>query len=238
MRVMSYNVRVLRDDADAVVRVVRGARPDILCVQEVPRFGWWRARRAGLARRCGMRVAAGERAGGLAIFVSARVTVVHAEHHALSRVPALHRRALAVAVLDVAGAGRVIAACVHLDLDAAARQRHAAEIGAILAGVHRRHPAPVIVAGDINEGPDGPAWRCLADGRADTHTAVAAAAGYTFPARDPRRRIDAILVSPPLRPRPRTVPPVPEADLVRASDHRPVIADLDYGPPSRPDRDA
>lgn len=226
---MSYNVRVLRDDTAAVVRVVRGAAPDILCVQEAPRHARWRTRRAGLARRCGMYVAAGERTGGLAILVSARTAVVHAEHHTLSHVPRLHRRALTVAVLNVAGSGRVIAACTHLDLDAAARRRHAAEVEAVLARVRRRHLAPVILAGDLNEGPDGAAWRHLARGRTDTHATVAPEAAHTFPARAPSRRIDAILVSPPLRPAP-VACTAPDADLVRASDHRPVIADLDRDP--------
>lgn len=235
VRVMSYNVRVLRDDGDALVRVVRSVGPDVLCVQEAPRFVGWRRRRASLARRCGMYVAAGERVGGLAVFAAPRVHLVHAEHHVLSRVPGLHRRALAVAVLDVPGAGPAIAASTHLDLDAGARLRHAAEIDDILAGVRRRHPAPDILAGDLNEGPDGPAWRRLAAGRTDTHAHVAAETARTFPARAPGRRIDAILVSPPLRPRATGVPDVPDADLVRASDHRPVIADLDYGPPPPPE---
>jgi len=224
LRVMSYNVRVLRDDPAALTRVVRSAAPDVLCVQEAPRFARWRTRRADLARRCGMYVAAGERPGGLAIFTALRAAVVRAEYHLLSHVPRLHRRALAVAVLDVAGAGPLIAASTHLDLAAGARLRHAAEIEAILAGVRRRYPAPLVLAGDLNEGPYGEAWRRLRDGRTDASGAA------TYPAHDPRHRIDAIFASAPLRVRPSRVSVLPERDLARASDHRPVVADLDYGP--------
>lgn len=226
LRVMSYNVRALRDDLGALSRVVRSAAPDVLCVQEAPRFGRWRARRADLARRCGMYVAAGERTGGLAIFTALRAAVVRAEYHLLSRVPRLHRRALAVAVLDVAGAGPLIAVSTHLDLDESARLRHAAEIEAILAGVRRRHAAPLVLAGDLNEGPQGAAWRRLRDGLTD------AAGPDTYPAGAPRRRIDAIFASAPLRVRGSGVSVLPVRDIVRASDHRPVLADLDYGSPS------
>ncbi|HEY3688471.1 MAG TPA: endonuclease/exonuclease/phosphatase family protein [Streptosporangiaceae bacterium] len=228
---MSYNVRALRDDVAALARVVRAQAPDVLCVQEAPRFARWRTRRADLARRFGMYVAAGERTGGLAIFASLRAAVVRAEYHVLSHVPRLHRRALAVAVLDIAGAGPVIAASTHLDLDPAARLRHAAEIEAILADVHRRHDAPLVLAGDLNEGPDGPAWRRLATGR----TGAPPGAAPTFPAYDPHRRIDAIFVTPPLRARTTGVSAPPEPDVVRASDHRPVTADLDYGPAPTPE---
>ena len=230
LRVMSYNIRALRDDPAALVRVVRSAAPDVLCVQEAPRFARWRTRRADLARRCGLYAAAGERTGGLAIFAAPRAAVVRAEYHLLSPVPRLHRRALAVAVLDVAGAGRVIAASVHLDVDAGARLRHAAEIEAIVAGVRRRHDAPLVLAGDLNEGPFGGAWRRLRDGRTDVSSRD------TYPARAPRHRIDAIFAAPPLTVRPSGVPVLPERDLVRASDHRPVLADLDYGRPETADQ--
>lgn len=222
---MSYNVRALRDDLGALTRVVRAAAPDVLCVQEAPRFARWRTRRADLARRCGLYVAAGERTGGLTIFAGLRTAVVRAEYHLLSHVPRLHRRAVAVAVLDVAGAGRLIAASTHLDLDADARLRHAAEIEAILADVRRRHPAPLLVlAGDLNEGETGAAWRRLRDGLTDTSGAP------TYPAHAPRHRIDAIFASPRFTVRTDRFPSLPESDLVRASDHRPVVVDLDYGP--------
>ncbi|MFD0632519.1 endonuclease/exonuclease/phosphatase family protein [Catenulispora yoronensis] len=48
VRVLSYNVRSLRDDRAALARVVRGCEPDVVCVQESPgssagagRLGRW-----------------------------------------------------------------------------------------------------------------------------------------------------------------------------------------------------
>ena len=42
VRVLSYNVRSLRDDPAAVARVVRACAPDLVLVQEAPRFFRWR----------------------------------------------------------------------------------------------------------------------------------------------------------------------------------------------------
>ena len=50
VRIMSYNIRSLRDDRAAVVRVIRDVDPDVVCIQEAPRFFRWRAKCARL--RC------------------------------------------------------------------------------------------------------------------------------------------------------------------------------------------
>src|SRR4051812_20005174 len=59
LRLLSYNVRSLRDDAVAVGAVIRACEPDVVAVQEAPRFLRWRSKRAAMARRCGMVVATG-----------------------------------------------------------------------------------------------------------------------------------------------------------------------------------
>lgn len=51
VRLLSYNIRSLRDDPAAVARVVRAIRPDVACLQEVPRLWAWRLRRRRLADR-------------------------------------------------------------------------------------------------------------------------------------------------------------------------------------------
>ncbi|MET0712639.1 MAG: endonuclease/exonuclease/phosphatase family protein, partial [Jiangellaceae bacterium] len=43
LRVVTYNVRSLRDDRDALVRVIRGLSADVVCMQEAPRRLRWRA---------------------------------------------------------------------------------------------------------------------------------------------------------------------------------------------------
>ena len=41
LRVLSYNVRSLRDDPEALGRVIRSAQPHVVLVQEAPRFWRW-----------------------------------------------------------------------------------------------------------------------------------------------------------------------------------------------------
>ena len=50
LRVATYNIRALRDDGEAVVRVVRSLEADVVCIQEAPRFLFWRRRCHRLAR--------------------------------------------------------------------------------------------------------------------------------------------------------------------------------------------
>jgi endonuclease/exonuclease/phosphatase family metal-dependent hydrolase len=86
------------------------------------------------------------------------------------------------------------------------------------------------VAGDLNEPPGGPAWLALGDALTDPGGSVAA----TYPAHSPRQRIDGVLVSQEVVVRAVRVPGpedgVDRADLLAASDHQPVLADLELGP--------
>jgi len=73
LRLLSYNVRSLRDDADAVGDVIRGCAVDVVAVQEAPRFLRWRSKRAALARKSGLVVASAHRPGGLTVLTSMRL---------------------------------------------------------------------------------------------------------------------------------------------------------------------
>ena len=218
---MTWNLRSLRDDRDAVVRCIRGCAPDVLFVQEAPRFLRARSRLAALARESGLVVAAsGRPAAALAILTTLRIDVDAAASYQLSKTPGLHSRGVAVAQLSL-GANRFTAASVHLGLKGDERQRHASEVLHLLAK-NPEHPA--VIAGDFNERSDGPAWQAIGANRTD----VGAAADLpTFSASDPRRRIDTIFT-----PEPWSVVPISpleildESDLIRATDHRPVIVDV------------
>ncbi|MBP2702457.1 endonuclease/exonuclease/phosphatase family protein [Microbispora sp. RL4-1S] len=226
LRVASYNVRGLRDDRAALIRVVAAARPDVLCVQEAPRFASWRARRRRLAHRAGMTVAAGGRAGGVAVFAGPAVRVLHGSGHPLRRYAGLEWRAAAVAVVEKEGA-RYAVCCAHLDLVAGARLRHATEVVAVLDGTARVFGAAPVLAADVNEEPDGPAWRYLARRWADCFAVAPRGDGRTFPAARPSMRIDGVFAGPGLEVLScGGVAGVPAADLAAASDHLPVIADL------------
>jgi endonuclease/exonuclease/phosphatase family metal-dependent hydrolase len=217
---MTWNVRSLRDDRDAVIRVLQACAPDVLFVQEAPRFFRAQSKLAAVARESGMVVAAGGKpAAGVALLTTLRVDVDEAASVLLPRTAALHQRGLAVARLAVAGR-TFTAASVHLGLDADERRRHADEILRLLAG----RAQPWVVAGDFNERADAPAWRALAAGHEDVG---AEDDRPTFPSSAPRRRIDTVLV-----PEGWTVAVVSpsdivgETDLIGATDHRPVVVDV------------
>src|SRR5581483_10534945 len=183
MRVLSYNVRSQRDDREAVASVVRHCRPDVVLVQEAPRFLRWRSKRAALARLSGMVVLAGERPAGLMVMSALRVTPLRTDYVLLSKRPRLHQRGVCLAAVEV-GAERYTLACVHCSLSEDERRVHAEEI---LSAV-RAWPDPLVLAGDINETAEGPLRRALVD--SGLQDAGAEADIPTSTARVPRRRID------------------------------------------------
>jgi endonuclease/exonuclease/phosphatase family metal-dependent hydrolase len=219
LRVVSYNVRSLRDDRAALVRVIRALTPDVLCLQEAPRRLRWRAQCAALARDTGLLyVGGGGTAGGAAMLASLRIGVRSTLEYRFSRTPGLHLRGAVAAFVEVGGSAAVVAS-VHLGLDAAERMRHRAELVGL---VDRFGAAVTVVAGDINEPPDQPAWRAIAAEFAD---AGAADDTPTFSTLAPRRRIDGVFIRGPAQ---RTAYRVISGkDVVAASDHRPVMVDLE-----------
>jgi endonuclease/exonuclease/phosphatase family metal-dependent hydrolase len=200
-------------------------RPDVLLVNESPKRPLlWKRQCRRLADRWHLRCVAGGRpAGSNLIAVGPRVVVKAAGAERLRQPLFQPRRGIAWAQLRVDGRLMGVVSC-HLSLD---RDRRLREVDRILeiAGLLR---GPVVLGGDLNEGPGGPVWRRLAragfvDGPgADTDDWL------TFPSDDPRTRIDALLV------RGTTArfefhggpPRVSEAELAAASDHRPVVADI------------
>lgn len=220
IRVLSYNVRSLRDDVAALSRVVRECAPDVVAVQEAPRFLRWRSRRAALARRCGLLVATADRVGGLCVLTTLRAKVVSTSYAELPRTPRLHRRAVVTATIDLAGA-RWRVASVHLSTDDAERQRH---LPALRSALAPGSADPLVVAGDVNEDPGAPVFADLAGWLQDGFAVAGVGDGMTSPARAPRRRLDAVFAEPPI-----TMVSCEAVDLpgvAAASDHRPVLAVL------------
>ncbi len=229
LRVLTYNVHRLRDDAEAVRDVLAAARADVVAVQEPPRGPWGRRRLRALAGAAGYRaVVLGGVARTAALLVREDVPFVGAGGVRLRWYPgprSLTRRGFAMA--DVAGV-RVIS--VHLGLSARQRARHLITLLQVITSA----PAGCVVAGDLNEDPGGPSWRRLTLHLHD----VGRASAPTFPASDPAHRIDAILISRAATAQRVRVPGVdldpedrpglrPEA-VRRASDHLPVLADITF----------
>jgi endonuclease/exonuclease/phosphatase family metal-dependent hydrolase len=225
LRVVTYNIRSLRDDTTAVVRILRRFEPDVVCLQEAPRLGRWRAKVAALARRSGLfYVAGGRSTGSTVVFSALRVSVVDTVERAFSPTPGLHRRGAALARLRVDGADFAVAS-VHLGLNAEERLRHVQELRTLL----ELHPdVPQILAGDLNETAEKPAWMDLTSSFTDGWVAAPRGVELTFSADRPRRRIDTVLVSPAIQVMACGVPNDLDSltDYLRATDHRPVLATL------------
>ncbi len=223
LRVLSYNVRSLRDDRAALGRVIRSAEPDVVLVQEAPRFLRWRSLCAQLARRGNLVVVGGGRAAGANLILSSlAVDVVSTADVLFTPDRGLHRRGTTIAVLTKHGV-RFAVAGTHLDLVAGPRLRHVAELHAAIA---RNVPdqVPALVAGDVNDVPGSPAWQALAAVRRDAFAAAGSGAPFTFPAGAPVKTIDAVFVDPRITVTSARVLDGP--DVAAASDHRPLLAEL------------
>ncbi|MET9291772.1 endonuclease/exonuclease/phosphatase family protein [Streptomyces sp. NPDC003077] len=234
VRVLSYNIRSMRDDRAALARVIRACAPDLVLVQEAPRFFRWRKAVTALARACDLvHVTGGATAAGPAILSSLRAHVEHAEDVLLPRTPGLHQRGLATAVVRIGGARLGVVSC-HLSLNAGERDRQAELLLERLARWDGRGGRPVVphavVGGDLNDRPDGRAFRRLAGSLTDAWAAAPWGGEYTSTPTDPHQRIDALFTTPGVRVLgcgvPYDLPGVRSEDLRAATDHLPVLAAL------------
>jgi endonuclease/exonuclease/phosphatase family metal-dependent hydrolase len=220
---MSYNIDRGRH-RDALRTVVESVDPDIVIVNEAPRLPlWWRWACPSLARQWQLdHIAGGRNAGGNMIcageYVGVRSIRLERTRQAKVSDPI---RGVAAAQLQVDGHPFGAVAC-HLGLTPQARARDIEVVLSIAAGLE----GPVILAGDLNEDPGSPVWeRLVAAGYVD----VGGDDELTYPADDPAKRLDALLVlGVGVRIREHQVPAVPPALLSRASDHLPLSATVTW----------
>ncbi|MFD0271495.1 endonuclease/exonuclease/phosphatase family protein [Streptomyces sp. NPDC127106] len=227
IRILSYNIRSLRDDEDALARVIRACAPDLVFVQEAPRFFRWRKHAARLAAKCDLVVlSGGATAAGPLLLCSLRAFVERTEDVLLPLRPGLHRRGFATAVVRFGGV-RVAVLSAHLPLDAGERQAHAE---ALLARLGDAGAPYGIAAGDVNETPDGPVFRRLAGALQDCRAVAPWGGEHTFVRGGAARRIDAVFATRGVEVLGCGVPVglagVSDADLAAATDHLPVLAAL------------
>jgi endonuclease/exonuclease/phosphatase family metal-dependent hydrolase len=215
----TYNVHSFRAGVDAVGEVAAAEAPDILMVQECGP----KSRLRRFADLLGMEAVSTHRA-----FNRVRNAVLFlppwragpAEVRDLSRDGRSMRRGFVAVPLRSAG-GRVTAISAHLGLGRRERDRHARELTDYLAGVN----GPMIVGLDLNEGPEGDAARWIAERYYDVFVERGEDGGASFPAKMPTARIDYVFASDGLAIVDAWVPGGRLA--AGASDHRPVIADLE-----------
>ena len=222
IRVATYNIFMGGRRGAALHDVVRLMRPDVLLVNESPKQPLvWKRQCSRLADRWGLRCVAGGRpAGSNLVAVGPRVVVKRAGAERLRQPLFQPRRGIAWAQLRVDGRLLGVVSC-HLSLD---RDRRLAEVQRILE-VAAMLRGPVVLAGDLNEPPGGPSWRRLRDAGFRDH---GDGEWLTFPAESPKSRIDALLVRGTTgRVLSHGDPGVPETRLSAASDHRPILAEIE-----------
>lgn len=220
-RVMTYNIFMGGRRGTALHRVVAASRPDILLVNESPkRFLFWRRECRRLTETWGMRFVTGGRPAGSNLIAVAPGVAVKSAGAEILRQPLFQpRRGIAWAQLRVGGRLLGVVSC-HLSLD---RERRAREVERVIA-LARRLRGPVVVAGDLNEPPDGPSWQRLRQVGFLDHGSKQ---WLTFPADAPGKRIDALLVRGDAAVLSHGDPGVPAELLAAGSDHRPVLAVLE-----------
>jgi endonuclease/exonuclease/phosphatase family metal-dependent hydrolase len=228
IRILTYNVRSMRDDRAALGRVISSVEPDVVAVQEAPRFLRWRSLCGQLARRSGMVVVGGGRPAAANLILSTLAVDKLASVDVLfSKDRGLHQRGTAIAVLAYRGAKFAIAG-THLDgadtRGDAPRLRHVAELN---AAIYRHVPAgvPVIVAGDMNCHPGSASWLALQDQRQDAFAVAGVGNEWTSTATAPHQRIDGLFVDRRLTVLKAEV--VQDGDTAIASDHLPVLVEIE-----------
>jgi endonuclease/exonuclease/phosphatase family metal-dependent hydrolase len=224
LRIITYNTRGSKgmDGVRSTQRIAETLRPfsaDVVCFQEIyerippaledqpARLGAMLNRRF-IFQRC-LDFAFGGYGNGIAAPASGesfRHTLPSGKEQ---------RGALEVRLRSVGGLSAVTIFCTHWGLDAAERMQQAEA----LANLVNAAPRPLIVCGDLNETPNGPAVRDLLE-RTGLIDPNAGGNCPTFTSTNPTARIDYILHSPDLR--------AAAFEVLRseASDHLPVMADL------------
>ncbi|MCX4749566.1 endonuclease/exonuclease/phosphatase family protein [Kitasatospora sp. NBC_01287] len=223
VRVLSYNIRSQRDDRAALVRVIRACEPDLVCVQESPRYWRPEGQAAWLARRTGTVVLSGggRTAAGPLLLGGLRVQVVSRHDLLLPKHRGWHARGFATSVVRLGRAVPFALTSCHLSFIGPERVQQF-ELLREQAAI-REHS---VIAGDFNEHPEDPGWGALAERYQDGWATKPWGGEYTSRPGDPLQRLDAVFASPGIEVLSCGVPPLPVAELLAATDHLPVVAVL------------
>jgi endonuclease/exonuclease/phosphatase family metal-dependent hydrolase len=232
IRVLSYNIRSMRDDSAALARVIGACAADLVLIQEAPRFFRWRKKLARLAAESGQVIlTGGATTAGPALLCSLRATVERTEDVLLPLAPARHRRGFATAVVRFGRARLGVVSC-HLSLEKQERYEQGGMLLDRLAAMGVDH---AVAGGDLNERPTGPTFTRLAEDLQDCRSkAPWGGDEHTFSSAAPYQRIDAIFATKSIEVLgcgvPLHQPGVTGDDLKKATDHLPVLAALRIPP--------
>lgn len=231
---MTYNVHSCvgldrRFDPERVARVIEGARPDVVALQEMdvglPRssgmnVGSWLARRLNMQAHftCAMTWGGGQYGNAV---LSQHPFQLHGE----GCLPSTGGETRAVQWLRLSWAGRDVHFLnTHLSVRHRERVR---QVEALLGAewiARAEQDKPLILCGDFNASPLSPVYRQLAARLVDVQRATARKERATWPSRLPFWRIDHVFTSRSIRVRGCEVLRDPVAR--RASDHLPLVVDL------------
>ncbi len=234
IRVVTYNLHHAEGtdgvlDLDRIATVITDERPDIVCLQEVDR-NCARTHRvdmpAELAKRLNMEYAFGPNldleGGAYGNSTLSRFPIVESANFSLPFVEGGERRGCLRTVVNVDGRD-IDVLNTHFDLLPQARKEQAARV------VDLARDLPTILAGDLNERPDGPAITILLTRYRDTFGAAESATSM------PDQRIDFVLVSGSINAVSSRFVDTPVARV--ASDHLPYVARVSLGPAPETVRD-
>ncbi|MDO5740527.1 MAG: endonuclease/exonuclease/phosphatase family protein [Ornithinimicrobium sp.] len=227
LRVASYNLRGLKDDPHASAAVVRAIDPDVLLLQEVPRFPGSSYAISAFARECGLLWSGRTRlVSGTSLMTNIRVDASDSQDRKLKVGIRDNPRSYTLARVSRPGGIAATVVSVHLSLVDKERVTHIRTVlQEIEADPHTPDDEPLIIGGDLNEGEDGAAWGTLAQRLVEVSDDRP-----TFPAKNPRHRIDAIFARGhrSATPGDQEVLRGHRAELASATDHLPVWVDLQF----------
>jgi endonuclease/exonuclease/phosphatase family metal-dependent hydrolase len=235
LRVLTYNIHHGEGtdgklDLARIARVIKAAEPDIVALQEVDQ----KVERSGqidqpaeLARLTGLSVVFGGnfklQGGDYGNAVLARLPITRSKNHLLPRHNDGEQRGVLECELELPG-GKLLLLATHLDhrRDETERLASAKAINELIV---EHKDTPAILAGDLNAVPQSEVLKQFLTVWTDT----APQPLLTIPVETPARQIDYVLVRPAGRWK---VIDAKVLDEPVASDHRPLLVDLERLPPA------